>query len=117
MDLRSVSEQSQLGWADISAVGAITETTTAQLKAEPSQGSHFFHNITSLGISHLMATLKGGDFLDRHWLQSLSPADEIFHVAHLQPDAPMILKLDGKRSLGVILIDAPAAGGSHQNLL
>ncbi len=106
-----------VGWADISAVGAIVETTTPQLKAEPSQGSHFFHNITSLGISYLVVTPQGGDFLDWNWLQSLSPAHETFHVAHLQLDAPMILKLDGKKSLGVIYIDAPAAGGSHKNLL
>jgi len=40
-------------WNDISGVGAIIETSVEQLKADPSQGSHFFNNITSLGISYI----------------------------------------------------------------
>ncbi|HVO83901.1 MAG TPA: PEP/pyruvate-binding domain-containing protein [Syntrophobacteria bacterium] len=92
-----------VGWADISAVGAIVETTVPQLKVEPSQGSHFFHNITTLGISYVMVTDQGGDFLDWNWLQTLPLAAETPHLAHKQLDDPFILKIDGRRSLCVML--------------
>ncbi len=105
-----------VGWADISGVGAIVETTAPQLKVEPSQGSHFFHNITTLGISYIMVTQQGGDFLDWSWLQSLPPANETLHVAHIRLDDPMILKLDGKKSLCVIFSDAPCADGERDEL-
>ena len=42
-----------VSWAEISGVGAMIETASAELRAEPSQGSHFFHNISTLGINYV----------------------------------------------------------------
>ena len=50
-------------WNDISSVGVIVETTIESIKADPSQGSHFFQNITSLGISYITVSDKGDDFI------------------------------------------------------
>ena len=47
-------------WHDISGVGAMIELRSALLKADPSQGTHFFQNITSLGI-HYVTVSEGGD--------------------------------------------------------
>jgi hypothetical protein len=62
-----------VNWNDISGVGATIEN----FKADSYQGSHFFHNITSLGISYLTNSHNGSDFIDWKWLQSLPTAEKI----------------------------------------
>jgi len=90
-------------WNDISEVGAMIETTAANLKADPSQGSHFFHNITSLGISYLTISDGGDDFLDWQWLLSGSPTAHTRYLKQIHLDAALMIKVDGKRSRAVVL--------------
>ena len=90
-------------WPDISGVGAIVETTIEGLKADPSQGSHFFHNITSLGISYLNTSEGGEDFIDWKWLRSLAPKNETRHLKHIILNKPLTIKIDGKKSKAVII--------------
>jgi hypothetical protein len=90
-------------WTDISEVGAIVETTIEGLKADPSQGSHFFHNITSLGISYLNTSEDGKDFIDWKWLLSLPPKNETRHLKHVILKKPLTIKIDGKESKAVII--------------
>jgi hypothetical protein len=84
-------------------VGAIVETVAENLKADPSQGSHFFHNITSLGISYLNLKEGEGDFIDWNWLDSQPPAEVTAYLKHLVLQKPLVIKIDGKRSEAVIL--------------
>ena len=91
-----------VSWTDISGVGAIVETTLPQLKAEPSQGSHFFHNVTTLGINYLTVAERDGNFIDWEWLSSQPVNQETKFVAHLRLDNPFVLKVDGRKSMGVI---------------
>ena len=90
-------------WTDISGVGAIVETTIEGLKADPSQGSHFFHNITSLGISYLNTSEGGEDFIDWKWLRNLSATKETPHLKHVVLKRPLTIKIDGKTSKAVII--------------
>ena len=90
-------------WTDISGVGAIVETTIEGLKADPSQGSHFFHNITSLGISYLNTSGGGEDFIDWKWLRSLPATKETPHLKHIILKKPLTIKIDGKESIAVII--------------
>ncbi|NTV43588.1 MAG: hypothetical protein HGA63_09850, partial [Syntrophobacteraceae bacterium] len=90
-------------WHDISGVEAIVETATRELKAEPSQGSHFFHNITSLGIDYVMVTQDGSDFLDWDWLQSQHRVGGTRHVAHVRLERPFVIKVQGRQSRCVML--------------
>ena len=92
-----------VNWYDISGVGAIIETTNENLKADPSQGSHFFQNITSLGIGYLTIPQNSGNFIDWQWLQSLSTAEETAYLNHVKLDNPLTIKIDGKKSRAVIL--------------
>ncbi len=92
-----------VSWREISGVGAIVETTAENLKAEPSQGSHFFHNITSLGISYLNTTDTGEDFIDWQWLDSLAVREKSAHLKYIRLDSPLTLKIDGKTSRAVLL--------------
>ena len=90
-------------WNNISGIGAVVETTAHNLKADPSQGSHFFHNITSLGISYLTIKENDEDFLDWKWLKSLPPESETDYLCHVKLDRPITLKIDGKKSRAVLM--------------
>ena len=90
-------------WSDISAVRAVVETATEGLRADPSQGSHFFHNITSLDISYLTTFGNGEDFVDWDWLKAQPAAAETRYLRHVRLDRPLTLKIDGKKTQAVIL--------------
>ncbi len=93
-----------VGWSDISGVGVLVEGTLDQLKAEPSQGSHFFHNIISLGINYFSITESGRELLDWERLQAMPRLEESEHVAHVRFEAGLRVKVDGRSSKGVILL-------------
>ncbi len=101
-------------WPDISGVSAIIETSTESLKVEPSQGSHFFHNITTLGINYLMVLDKPGNVMNWDWFTAQPLVEEGEYVSHLRLPVPVILKVDGRSSQGVIL---PAKGSDDYCLL
>ncbi len=94
-----------VAWNDICGVAAIVETQSSQLRVEPSQGSHFFHNITTLGINYVMVSGKPGERFDWDWLvaQDLVERDE--HVIHVRLPRPMVIKVDGRSSCCAMLMD------------
>ncbi len=98
-------------WNDICGVAAIVETQSSQLRVEPSQGSHFFHNITTLGINYVMVSGKPGERFDWDWLvaQDLVERDE--HVIHVRLPRPMTIKVDGQSSCCAMLMDGDSDVG------
>jgi Pyruvate phosphate dikinase, AMP/ATP-binding domain len=92
-------------WADISNVATVVETTAENLNAELSQGAHFFHNLTSLGISYLCISRRPPDFIDWTWLTAQERALENDFAAHVQLSRPVAIKVDGRSSCGVILVE------------
>ncbi|MBW2432087.1 MAG: hypothetical protein JRF36_00695, partial [Deltaproteobacteria bacterium] len=94
-----------VSWAEICGVGAMVETSSAELKADPSQGSHFFHNITTLGITYATILDKDPDFIDWNWLTAQPMANETEHIGHIQLDKPFILKVDGRSSKCVMYLN------------
>ncbi len=94
-----------VSWADISGVAAIIETAHPKLHAKPSQGSHFFHNLISLGINYLTVDEHKGDRLDWQWLVSLPRSEERPFVARVSLARPLTLKVDGRSSQGVLIYD------------
>jgi CheY-like chemotaxis protein len=99
-----------VSWAEICGVGAMIETSSPHLKADPSQGSHFFHNITSLGINYVTISNTNKDFLNWNWLTSLPVTDETTFVAHVTLEKPFVLKVDGRSSQCVMFTGALAEG-------
>lgn len=96
-------------WAQIAGAKAIVETDFADRQVEPSQGTHFFHNVTSFRIGYL--TLSN---LDRHasaerrrldtaWLEAQPTIFETAEVRHVRLDKPLKVLLDGRKSTAVIL--------------
>jgi len=89
-------------WADISGASVIVETTHASFTADPSQGSHFFHNLTSLGMSYLNITDGGRDFIKPSWFSSQPVMRVTRFLSHIRLNRPVAVKVDGRRSIGVI---------------
>ena len=89
-------------WRQISNVGAIIELRNEKLSADPTQGSHFFQNITSLGIHYIMINElhQSGvkDFFDWQWLDTQPTESETEFVRHVRLKKPMVLKIDGRKS-------------------
>ncbi|MBF0413693.1 MAG: phosphoenolpyruvate synthase PpsA [Desulfamplus sp.] len=90
-------------WSSITHVGTIIETVSDKLNADPSQGSHFFHNITSLGINYLGVPAKDKNFIDWAWLNSLPSEIETKFLRYIRLSEPAVLKINGKESNAVIL--------------
>ena len=90
-------------WTDICNVDVITETTSAHLNAEPSQGSHFFHNITTMGINYISVSEKEGGFFKEAWLTALPAQKESAHVRYVALDKPITIKVDGRTSRCVMI--------------
>ena len=90
-------------WADISAVRLIAEISADGRHIEPSQGTHFFQNLTSFGVGYL--TIDGGtssELFDRAWLDSQPAVWESTLVRHIRCTEPLSIKLDGLHSIGVV---------------
>jgi len=91
-----------VSWGDICGVAGIVETYHPKINAEPSQGSHFFHNITSLGIHYLTIVSSENDFIDWNWITALPLENETQYLAHVRRDIPFVLRVDGRNSLGAL---------------
>jgi hypothetical protein len=100
-------------WADICNVEAIVETAFDQLKAEPSQGSHFFHNITTMGINYISVSADKESFIDWEWITSLPVDKETRYVSHIHLEEPIVIKVDGRKLRCVMYTETPKTGGLH----
>jgi len=89
-------------WQDISGVGAMIEIRNRQLNADPSQGSHFFQNITSLGIPYISVNENRSDFLDWDRVKGLQAKGSGDYITHVQLDSPLIILIDGRSGECVI---------------
>ena len=90
-------------WQDISAVGAMLELRNEKMKAEPSQGTHFFHNISSMGIPYITVTEKTDDLLDWQWLQKQQLVKGLKYVRHVRCTTPFVMKINGRDARCVML--------------
>ncbi|MGB5987590.1 MAG: PEP/pyruvate-binding domain-containing protein, partial [Desulfobacterales bacterium] len=93
-----------VAWKEICGVGAMVETAHAKLQADPSQGSHFFHNLTSLGINYLTVGNAGPDRVDWQKLAALPREGRTPHLVHIRLAQPLTLKVDGRSSQGVVRV-------------
>ena len=90
-------------WADISAARLIAELSVDGRHIEPSQGTHFFQNLTSFGVGYL--AIGGGavsEHFDRAWLDAQPAVWESALVRHVRCVAPFVVKMDGLHGVGVV---------------
>ncbi|MDD5362823.1 MAG: PEP/pyruvate-binding domain-containing protein [Ignavibacteria bacterium] len=91
-------------WSEISGAKAVIEADMKDLIVEPSQGSHFFQNLTSFSISYF--TVKTGSknsFIDWKWLDSQKVHDRTEFVKHIKLPNPVEIIINPHKKLGVIL--------------
>ena len=102
-----------VSWSDICGVGAIVETVHPTINADPSQGSHFFHNITSLGINYLNVGIHPGDRFDWQSLAGMQVMAETTHAVHVRSSRPFVLRVDGRQRIGLILQERSEEVATH----
>jgi hypothetical protein len=91
-------------WSQISSARCMIETPMEGISVTPSQGTHFFQNITSLGIGYFTIRSKDeNSWIDFDWLDSMEPLSSSEHVRHLRFDHPLEVVLDASRGMGMIL--------------
>ncbi|MBL7993762.1 histidine kinase [bacterium] len=91
-------------WDQISGASVIVESGFRDFDVTPSQGSHFFQNITSfrIGFFTVNAFMEQG-FIDWEWLKQQKAAEEMQYVRHLQFDKPITVKINGHQNMGIII--------------
>ena len=85
-------------WPNISGAKLIVEELLPNKYIDPSQGTHFFQNLTSLGVGYFTV-----DLLSREYFDSLPAVKETKNVRHIKLPKPATLKMDGMKGEGVLL--------------
>ncbi|MBL0176456.1 MAG: histidine kinase [Ignavibacteria bacterium] len=94
---------------DISAAQAIIETSLDNMIIDPSQGSHFFQNLTSFRIFYFtLRHYNAGEEIDWAWLDALPAVQETEHVRHVRLDDALEVIVDGQTGNGVVTRGGPA---------
>ncbi len=91
-------------WDQISGASVIVESSFKDFKVEPSQGSHFFHNITAFRIAYF--TIKSNCkecFVDWEWLKKQKEVEKLGFARHLVFEKPVVTKISGRQNEGVII--------------
>lgn len=91
-------------WTNISAAAAIVEAGLQSYRVDPSQGTHFFHNLTTFRVGYFTINpyLKDG-FYDLAFLDAQPAVYESTYIRHVRFSRPIAIKMDGKRGKGVVL--------------
>lgn len=90
-------------WAHISAARIIVESGLEHFRVDPSQGTHFFHNLTSFGVGYLTVNPYMQDGLyDVDFLNSQPAASETTYLRHIRFDKPVKIEIDGKTNKAAV---------------
>jgi len=89
-------------WSQISGARAIVEATLPEMAPDPSQGSHFFHNITAFHVSYFTIAREGSGRIDWEWLARAPEVSCGRYVRHVRVASPLTVKIDGRRGAGVV---------------
>lgn len=90
-------------WSQISAARVIVEASLPNYVIEPSQGTHFFQNITALRVAYFNVNPHFGDGIyDVDYLDSLAAQYEDTFVRWIRLDSPLVIKVDGKKRIGIV---------------
>jgi CheY-like chemotaxis protein len=91
-------------WEQISAARVIVESGLKDMRVTPSQGSHFFQNLTSFRVAYFTVNPESGEgVFDWDWLEGQPALCEGQFVRHLRFAEPLVVNISGKQQRGVIL--------------
>lgn len=94
-------------WPAISAARLIVEVALKNYRVDPSQGTHFFQNLTSFQVGYFTVDLNHpgeGGLLRKDLLDAMPAVEETQYVRHVRFDHPLRLMMDGKKQEGVLLL-------------
>ena len=96
-------------WNQVSGARVIVELATREGGIDPSQGTHFFHNLTALRIAYFNLDRWGsgaedGQVVDFEWLDSLPAVEEDGPLRHVELPEPAEARIDGSRGRGVVAV-------------
>ena len=73
---------------------------------DPSQGTHFFQNLTSFGVGYFTINTFNGDGIFRKDILDAMPAiEETQYVRHVRFERPLKIMMDGKKQEGVVVLE------------
>jgi hypothetical protein len=88
-------------WSDIAGVKVIIETPFKERAIDPSQGSHFFHDLISSQVGYIITKENKGN-ITMDWLENLPVIEEMQDVKHVNVPHPLEVQIDGKHGKAVI---------------
>jgi hypothetical protein len=92
-------------WPHISAARVIVESGLKNYHVDPSQGTHFFQNLTSFGVGYFTVNTYTGDgIFQKDILDSMPAVEETQYVRHVRFERPLKIMMDGKKQNGVVLL-------------
>jgi hypothetical protein len=90
-------------WDEISGARVIVEAGFRDFRVTPSQGSHFFQNLTAFQVGYFTVNPDAGEgFVDWQWLATQDAVEEHGCVRHLRFEKPLAVVMNGKTSQGMI---------------
>ena len=92
-------------WPHISAARVIVEVALKNYNIDPSQGTHFFQNLTSFGVGYFTVdtNVENGGFVNKEMLDAMPAVEETKYVRHVRFSHPMRILMDGKKQEGAVL--------------
>lgn len=91
-------------WPHISNARVIVEAGLENYRIDPSQGTHFFQNLTSFGVGYFTINpFKDDGWYDLEFLNAQPAVHETEYLRHIRFEKPIVIKIDGKKSLGIIM--------------
>ncbi len=93
-------------WPHISAARVIVEVALKNYNVDPSQGTHFFQNLTSFGVGYFTVdtNVEHGGFVNKEILDAMPAVEETQYVRHVRFSRPMRILMDGKKQEGAVLL-------------
>ena len=88
-------------WNNISMAKVIVEAKYGDFVVDPSYGTHFFHNVTSLDIGYL-SLISGEDYINWDWIKAQRKVYQGEYISHIKLEKNLDIRIDGNSSQSLI---------------
>lgn len=107
-------------WTDISGARIIAEASTGTYRVEPSQGTHFFQNLTSFGVGYFTVDAKGGQgYYDNEYLDKMDAEYDDGAIRIVRFPMPLSIAVNGRSGLGIVIkpeFNTPATSANDNDI-
>lgn len=101
-------------WSQITGARLIVESALPGYRIEPSQGTHFFQNLTSFGVGYFTIDQPAGQgMIDMEWLDAQPAVYESDAVRIVEVSDPLSIAINGRKSKGIVAKPGYKAAGHH----